>query len=667
MLSVLFDKPDLGLDYAAMADSAYKGLTGAFLLSYLHCYRALAHLAVLPSSAPKQQNSGLTQVAIDLAKLKQFAIHAPINFQHQVELIEAERHRVLGQRLEAMDAYDRAITLAKAHGYIKEEAFANELAAKCYLEWGKDKVAAGYMQDAYYIYSRWGAQAKVADLEIRYPELLRPILQSSTASGDVLTTLMTVAAPTTLAKVSTHRNTSTTSFSQALDFASVLKASQALSSIIHLDELLRQLTQIVLQNSGGDRCILCLPDNTGQWQVKALTTAEVTQLYTAPLASSPDLPVKLIQYVKNTQEAVVIDDLETDLPVIDGPLEERQPKSVMCLPILNQGHLVGVVYLENKLTSGVFTEERILVLNFLCAQAAISLENARLYRKAQHYAEQLAQSQLQVVQNEKMATLGNLVAGVAHEVNNPIGFLNGSITNAKDYLKDLFEYLETYQSQQPPNAVVKEIGDEIDLDFLQADLPKLLDSMKAATDRIKGISTSLRTFSRADTENKVSANIHEGLNSTLLILKYRLKANENRPAIEIIQNYEAVLAIDCFPGQLNQVFMNILANAIDMFDEMAQHTTFAALEKAAQKLTIKTENLTEQQAIAIRISDNGKGMSDEVRSRIFDPLFTTKEVGQGTGLGLAIARKIIVETHRGSLSVVSEIGQGTEFCIQLPR
>ena len=305
-------------------------------------------------------------------------------------------------------------------------------------------------------------------------------------------------------------------------------------------------------------------------------------------------------------------------------------------------------------------------MNFLCTQAAISLENARLYQKSQYYAQQLEQSQLQVVQNEKMATLGNLVAGVAHEVNNPIGFLNGSIENAKDYLQDLFEYLETYQSHCPPPEAVQEIAEEIDLDFLQADLPKLLESMKAATDRIKGISTSLRTFSRADTENKVSVNLHEGLNSTLLILKYRLKANENRPAIEIVKNYGDMPDVDCFPGQLNQVFMNILANAIDMFDEMTQDTTFEALKKTPQRITIQTTQLTKQHAVEIRISDNGKGMSEEVKSRIFDHLFTTKTVGKGTGLGLAIARQIVTEPHGGSLVVHTEVGQGTEFCIQLP-
>jgi signal transduction histidine kinase len=177
-----------------------------------------------------------------------------------------------------------------------------------------------------------------------------------------------------------------------------------------------------------------------------------------------------------------------------------------------------------------------------------------------------------------MASLGNLVAGVAHEINNPIGFLNGSINNAKEYVQDFLGHLAFYQKHYPnPVAEIQDNAEDLDLDFLCEDLPKLLTSMQGATDRIKSISTSLRTFSRADTEYKVSANLHEGLDSTLLILKYRLKANQFCPAIEVIKDYGEIPLIDCFPRQLNQVFMNILANGIDMFDEMAQKLSFAEM------------------------------------------------------------------------------------------
>ena len=278
---------------------------------------------------------------------------------------------------------------------------------------------------------------------------------------------------------------------------------------------------------------------------------------------------------------------------------------------------------------------------------------------------QLKHSQLNTIQSEKMAALGSLVAGVAHEINNPIGFLNGSISNAQSYLQDLLAHIALYQKHYPePNEVIQEDREDIDLEFIEEDFPKLLNSMQGATDRVKGISTSLRTFSRADTEHKVSANLNEGIDSTLLILKYRLKANESRPAIEVLRDYCDMTDVECFPGQLNQVFMNILANAIDAINEVSEGRSFAELEKHPHCIKVRTK--VEQSNLTISISDNGPGIPEPVKTRIFDHLFTTKAVGKGTGLGLAISRQIVVDNHGGSLSVTSGQGQGTTFLIRLP-
>ncbi len=297
------------------------------------------------------------------------------------------------------------------------------------------------------------------------------------------------------------------------------------------------------------------------------------------------------------------------------------------------------------------------------AEAAVILKSQELEKALQ----ELNQAQLQMVQNEKMATLGNLVAGVAHEVNNPIGFLKGSISNAEEYIKDLFAHIECYQENYPtPEEDIIENAEDIDLEFLTEDLPKLLDSMRLATERIKDISTSLRTFSRADTSEKVACNIHEGIDSTILILKYRLKANEKRPAIEIIKEYGNLPPIKCFLGQLNQVFMNIIANAIDALDMTNEGKTFAKIQENPHQITINTEVCTGNNTVLIKIKDNGSGMPESVRERIFDNLFTTKGVGKGTGLGLAIAREIVEETHNGKLSCNSKLGEGTEFIIELP-
>ncbi|MEG4913417.1 response regulator [Microcoleus sp. B7-D4] len=278
---------------------------------------------------------------------------------------------------------------------------------------------------------------------------------------------------------------------------------------------------------------------------------------------------------------------------------------------------------------------------------------------------QLQQSQLQLVHTEKMSALGNLVAGVAHEINNPLGFIAGNLKPAQDCIKDLFQVIALYQKELPyPSATLQEFLEEIDLEYLQEDLPKLIDSMQEGVDRIHTISTSLRTFSRSDCDRPIPYNIHDGLDSTILILKHRLKANECRPEIAVITDYGDLPSVECFAGQLNQVFMNVLANAIDALEESNKGRSFAQIKANPNQITVKTQ-LSESQAV-IRIQDNGIGITDAVKPKIFEHLFTTKGVGQGTGLGLAIAHQIVVEKHSGTLEVNSTLGEGTEFVISIP-
>jgi predicted ATPase/signal transduction histidine kinase len=644
------------------------GIGGEPAFYFYDSLTALAKLSPQSDISTPQSNDetskALERVAQNQTELQHWAHYAPMNHLHKFHLVEAERHRVLGSKAEAIDLYDRAITLAKANEYIQEEALANELAAKFYLDWGKEKVAAGYMQEAYYCYARWGAKAKTDDLETRYPDLLSPILQQSDPSVTMLGTLATIATPSYSIHSNTHKSSSSSSINTTLDFAAILKASQALSRTIQFEDLLCQLTQIILQNSGGDRCALILPSENKVWEVRAIATPTATELCSEPLENNPNVPVKLIQYVKNTQQVVVIDDLETDLPVIDNYLRLHQPKSVLCLPILNQGHLVGILYLNNRLTSGVFTDDRIIILDFLCTQVAISLENARLYNQVQQTLTDLQQAQLKIVQSEKMSTLGNLVAGVAHEINNPVGCIIGNVGAVQNSINDLFGLIDLYNDKFPqPGAEIEEELETIDLEYLRDDLPKLIRAMKDGGDRIKSISKSLRTFSRADSDQKQLFNLHEGIDSTILILRHRLKANETRPAIEVVTNYGNIPAINCFPGQLNQVFMNILANAIDALDESNNGRSFAEVKAKPNCITITTS--LENNLVKIIIADNGKGMSESVKSKIFAHLFTTKAVGKGTGLGLAIARQIVEEIHGGKLSCNSVMSEGTEFLIEI--
>ncbi|MEM9485685.1 MAG: PAS domain S-box protein [Cyanobacteria bacterium P01_F01_bin.116] len=317
-----------------------------------------------------------------------------------------------------------------------------------------------------------------------------------------------------------------------------------------------------------------------------------------------------------------------------------------------KGDIAGTVGIAMDITDRKQAEAAILQKSQDLEKALADLQNA----------------QLKLVKSEKMSALGGLVSGVAHEINNPVGCIIGNVDVAQDYFNDLLGLLDRYRKKFPqPGADIEDELEAIDLDYVCEDLPNLIRAMEDAGNRIKSISRSLRTFSRADKTTKQSFDLREGIESTLLILRHRLKANEHRPAIIIETDYGDISEINCFPGQLNQVVMNILVNAIDMFDEMSAQRTFKDLENTPQKITIKTVHLTNKKnTVEIRISDNGTGMTDEVKSKIFDHLFTTKEVGKGTGLGLAIARQIVVETHGGILEVKSEVDQGTEFYLQLP-
>ncbi|WP_375472098.1 sensor histidine kinase [uncultured Nostoc sp.] len=273
---------------------------------------------------------------------------------------------------------------------------------------------------------------------------------------------------------------------------------------------------------------------------------------------------------------------------------------------------------------------------------------------------------LQIMEN-KMSTLGSMVADVAHEINNPVGFIAANLTPAKEYVDNLLHLIDLYQQTYPKTSQqIQETIEMIDLEYVREDLPKLISSMRGGTDRISNISHSLRTFSRADTEQKTLFNIHEGINSTLLILKHRLQANKIRPAIQVVKYYEEFPLVKCFPGQLNQVFMNLLANAIDALDESSAGLNFNDIKLNSNQITIHTALTEDKNYVSIRIQDNGVGISADVQQKIFDHLFTTKPVGKGTGLGLSIAYQIIVQKHKGTLEVNSVLGKGSEFIITTP-
>ena len=302
------------------------------------------------------------------------------------------------------------------------------------------------------------------------------------------------------------------------------------------------------------------------------------------------------------------------------------------------------------------------------AEIALQQSEAHLRQQAQQLEQMLQQlrsAQAQLIQTEKMSSLGQLVAGIAHEINNPVNFIHGNIAPATEYAEDLLRLVHLYHHHYPnPHPDIAAESEAIELEFLMLDLPKLLESMKVGTARIKQIVLSLRNFSRMDEADMKAVNIHDGIESTLLILQHRLKDKLDKSGVQVVKEYGNLPQVECYAGQLNQVFMNIIANAIEALEERDHHHSKELCQRP-KLITIRTECLSESH-IAIRIQDNGFGMPASVQQRLFDPFFTTKPVGQGTGLGLSISYQIVVEKHQGVLKCFSEPGQGSEFWIEIP-
>lgn len=346
----------------------------------------------------------------------------------------------------------------------------------------------------------------------------------------------------------------------------------------------------------------------------------------------------------------------------------------------SDGSIIGVLTMESRNLQKIQALPQQDLILAACRIMGVRIEQAQAQEQLQQRTEQLEQAlrdlqhtQLQLVQSEKMSSLGQLVAGVAHELNNPVSFIQGNIPHADRYIRDLFEALSLYQ-QHCLNlpADIESAIEEIDLPFIQQDLPRLLRSMKVGSSRIRDIVLSLRNFSRLDEAEKKPVDIHEGIENSLMILEHRLRPQPARPEIQVLRHYGNLPLVECYAGQLNQVFMNLLVNAIDALDEgvssqpiAAQNSPSICVLESGPMISIQT-TVEKNDRVCIRISDNGLGIPEAVQTHLFDPFFTTKPVGKGTGMGLSISYQIVTKRHEGTLACVSEPGKGAAFAIEIP-
>jgi len=378
-LAYTFGDFDEARENAENAEKYLYAIGSMYIVSIFYFYYSLSQIQQYTSVSNNKQADISQAVNSNQNKMQNWAIHAPMNFQHKFDLVEAENNRVLGNKLEALELYDKAIAGAKENQYIQEEALANELAAKFYLDWGKEKAAAGYLQEAYDCYAQWGAKAKTRHLEQNYPELLRPILQAKNYAFNHLEALSSLSS---LGNDNNQINQADFNFNDNFDLTAILKSAQALTETIELEKLLSKLSEIILKNSGCDRIIIALKDDRGDWQINVSGDAENSLVDLNSSEIDIDSPDKLINYVYNTQEVILVNNLETELPIIDGYLVEQKPRSLFALPLKYDEKTIGVLYLHSSYITGLFNPERIIVLEFLCYQASIALHNAQIHADA---------------------------------------------------------------------------------------------------------------------------------------------------------------------------------------------------------------------------------------------------------------------------------------------
>lgn len=668
-------------------------------------FTCLAILAALPDMDAAEQRRYRRIYASGKRKIRKWAKCGEANFGVHLALLAGEEARSAGRHEAAVAAYSRAIRAAREMDSLFYESLGNELYARYWLAAGEEQVARNYLQEAVFLYDQWGAAAKVRQLKARYPQLQAGRGARAHGQGSV--------------------SLSATGAVAQLDISTVLKATQAISSELVLGKLLEKLMGILIENAGARRGALLLKQD-GRWFVEAeglAQTGEVKALQAIPLDEAEQLPLSMIRYVSRTEESIVLNDAAREGEfAADDYIRAKRPKSLLLLPVVNYGRLLGILYLENELIEGVFTPERLELLKVLASQVAISIENAMFYngmenKVAERTAElqealaDLQRSQQHLVESEKMAALGQLVAGIGHEVNTPLGAIKSSVGNIENSLQgalaqlpQLFQVLDLEQQQdfmallaradekglvlttREEREIRKALETELaghgianarnlanvfiklnvyknvepflpllghdKADFIFDTAYKLCDlrsnaaNIALAVEKAAKIIFALKNFARSNHSGEmVMTSLKDSLETVLTIYHNQIKRNT-----VLVTEYEDLEDIYCFPDELNQVWTNLIHNALQAMDYKGT-------------LTVRLDQAGDYQRVVIK--DSGHGIPEEIREKIFAPFFTTKKAGEGSGLGLDIVKKI-VDKHNGKIEVDSTVGEGTAFAIYLP-